>query len=131
MRILIIYALSLPAYADKPVCFFDVQSIQYPKWNGDDSGVFRHPNAVLKNMLIQDVDTVLKLPPLPSPFLKVSVTQLMSKTNRELILSFDIMRVSDGLASAIVVQPVIAGKTFGVCDLVLDLRGYSKIPSKD
>jgi len=108
-----------------------VQSIQYPNWEGDDSGVFRHPHEVVKNMLIQDVDTVLKLPPLPSPFLKVSVTQLISKTNRELILSFDITSLSDGLASAVVVQPVIAGKTVGACDLILDLQGYSKIPSKD
>lgn len=108
-----------------------MQSIQYPNWDGGDSGVFRHPHEVVKNMLIQNVDTVVKLPPLPSPFLKVSITQLMSKTNRELILSFDIMRVRDGLASAVVVQPVITGKTFGACDLILDPQGYAKIPLKD
>lgn len=108
-----------------------MQSIQYPSWDGGESGVFRYPHEVVKNVLIPDIDTVLKLPPLPSPLLKVTVNQSMSKTNRELILSFDIVRVTDGLASAVVVQPFIAGTTIGACDLILDPRGYSKIPSKD
>jgi hypothetical protein len=120
----------LPVYADKPACFFHVQSVKYPNWDGSESGIFVSPKEKFAKMPTEGIDTVLKLPPLPSPLWEVDINQSVSQSGRELILSFS-LRNEEGVAAMVVVQPVVIGRSYGDCTLVMDTQSYSQIPTKN
>ena len=106
-----------------------MQSIQYPKWSGDDAGVFGSRAEPVMKVQDKDIDTIIRLPPLPSPLWSVDMTQSAMISDKRLLLSFDVS-ARDGITTMVMVQPIVLGKMHGDCLLTIDTKSFELIGSK-